>query len=81
MALVSVDGGDTYWHARRDGSDTGAMVREELVPLALSAAGLSPTSPVTFLGWSMVGFGPSSSRATSAGRGSAGWSPRARRCG
>ena len=57
MALVSVDGGDTYWHARRDGSDTGAMVREELVPMALSAAGLSPTSPVTFLGWSMGGFG------------------------
>src|SRR6476619_2136599 len=57
MALVSVDGGDTYWHARRDGSDTGAMVREELVPLALSASGLPPTSPVTFLGWSMGGFG------------------------
>ncbi|WP_020143106.1 alpha/beta hydrolase-fold protein [Terracoccus sp. 273MFTsu3.1] len=57
MALVSVDGGRGYWHARRDGSDTGAMVREELIPLALDAAGLPASSPVTLLGWSMGGFG------------------------
>lgn len=57
MALVSVDGGDTYWHARRDGSDSGAMVRDALVPLALAGAGLAPSSRVTLLGWSMGGFG------------------------
>jgi pimeloyl-ACP methyl ester carboxylesterase len=57
MALVSVDGGDTYWHARRDGSDTGAMVRDELLPMAVAAAGLPAASPVTLLGWSMGGFG------------------------
>ncbi|WP_344256169.1 alpha/beta hydrolase-fold protein [Terrabacter carboxydivorans] len=57
MALVSVDGGDTYWHARGDGSDTGAMVSDELVPMALAAAGLPASSRATFLGWSMGGFG------------------------
>lgn len=57
MALVSVDGGDTYWHTRRDGSDTGAMVRDELVPAALAGAGLPAATPITLLGWSMGGFG------------------------
>ena len=57
MALVSVDGGNGYWHPRRDGSDTGAMVREELIPLALEEAGLASSSPVALLGWSMGGFG------------------------
>ena len=57
MALVSVDGGNSYWHPRRDGSDTGAMVRDELVPMALEASGLPATSPVALLGWSMGGFG------------------------
>ena len=57
LAVVSVDGGTSYWHARSDGTDTGAMVRDELIPLALKAAGLRATSPVTLLGWSMGGFG------------------------
>ena len=57
MALASVDGGNSYWHPRRDGSDTGAMVRDELVPMALKAAGLPASSPVVLLGWSMGGFG------------------------
>ncbi len=57
LALVSVDGGRSYWHPRSDGTDTGAMVREELIPLALKAAGLAPATPVTLLGWSMGGFG------------------------
>ncbi|MGN6524178.1 MAG: alpha/beta hydrolase, partial [Actinomycetes bacterium] len=57
MALVSVDGGKSYWHPRRDGTDTGAMVREELVPTALEASGLASSSRVVLLGWSMGGFG------------------------
>ncbi|GAA2744716.1 alpha/beta hydrolase [Terrabacter aerolatus] len=57
MALVSVDGRDSYWHARRDGTDSGAMVRDELIPLALAGAGLPPSARVTLLGWSMGGFG------------------------
>jgi dienelactone hydrolase len=57
LALASVDGRRTYWHKRTDGSDTGAMVRDELVPLALERSGLAPTSRVGLLGWSMGGFG------------------------
>lgn len=57
LALVSVDGGKGYWHKRRDGTDSGAMVREELIPLALSRCGLSATTRVGLLGWSMGGFG------------------------
>ena len=56
-ALVSVDGGNGYWHARDDGTDSGAMVRDDLIPLALGRAGLPAGTPVTLLGWSMGGFG------------------------
>lgn len=56
-ALVSVDGGNGYWHARDDGTDSGAMVREELIPLAIRQAGLPSATPVSLLGWSMGGFG------------------------
>lgn len=57
LGLVSVDGGNGYRHARRDGTDSGAMVREELIPLALSRCGLPVTTRVGLLGWSMGGFG------------------------
>ncbi|MEW1951875.1 alpha/beta hydrolase-fold protein [Terrabacter sp. NPDC080008] len=57
LALASVDGGNTYWHARRDGADSGAMVRDELIPLVLSRCGLPAGSRVGLLGWSMGGFG------------------------
>lgn len=57
LAVVSVDGGDSYWHARRDGSDSGAMVRDELLPMALGLAGLPTDVPVVLLGWSMGGYG------------------------
>jgi enterochelin esterase-like enzyme len=57
LAVVSVDGGNGYWHARRDGSDTGAMVREDLIPLALARAGLPATAGLVLHGWSMGGFG------------------------
>ncbi|WP_374970219.1 alpha/beta hydrolase-fold protein [Terrabacter sp. BE26] len=57
LALASIDGGDGYWHRRSDGTDSGAMVREELIPLVLRRAGLPATSRVGLLGWSMGGFG------------------------
>ncbi|MFM6850367.1 MAG: alpha/beta hydrolase-fold protein [Terrabacter sp.] len=57
LALVSVDGRRSYWHARADGTDTGAMVRDELIPLALKRSGLPPLTRVGLLGWSMGGFG------------------------
>lgn len=55
FALASVDGGDTYWHHRADGTDAGAMVAEEFLPL-LAAHGLD-THRIGFFGWSMGGFG------------------------
>lgn len=57
LALVSVDGERSYWHARSDGTDTGAMVRDELIPLALSRSGLPQSTRIGLLGWSMGGFG------------------------
>lgn len=57
LALVSVDGGNGYWHARRDGTDSGAMVREQLIPFALDRCGLPTTTRVGLVGWSMGGFG------------------------
>jgi S-formylglutathione hydrolase FrmB len=54
FALASVDGGDTYWHARSTGEDAGAMVRDELLPL-LTRHGLDVERPA-FLGWSMGGY-------------------------
>lgn len=55
FAVVSVDGGDTYWHRRASGADSGAMVLTELLPM-LADHGLD-TSRVAFMGWSMGGYG------------------------
>jgi enterochelin esterase-like enzyme len=55
FAVVSVDGGNTYWHRRASGTDSGAMVLTELLPM-LAAKGFD-TSRVAFLGWSMGGYG------------------------
>jgi S-formylglutathione hydrolase FrmB len=55
FAVVSVDGGGTYWHKRASGDDAGAMVLTELIPL-MAEQGLD-TSRVGFLGWSMGGYG------------------------
>ena len=55
FAVVSVDGGNTYWHRRASGADSGAMVLTELLPM-LATRGLD-TSRVAFMGWSMGGYG------------------------
>jgi S-formylglutathione hydrolase FrmB len=56
FAVVGVDGGsNSYWHRRADGTDSGAMVLDELLPM-LSSMGMD-TSRVGFLGWSMGGYG------------------------
>lgn len=55
FAVVGVDGGNTYWHKRANGNDSGAMVLEELLPM-LSTMGFD-TSRVGFMGWSMGGYG------------------------
>lgn len=33
VVLASIDGGDTYWHPRRDGDDPMAMVFDEYLPM------------------------------------------------
>lgn len=55
FALASIDGGETYWHARDSGEDAAAMVVDEFLPL-LGRSGLD-TSRVGLLGWSMGGYG------------------------
>jgi enterochelin esterase-like enzyme len=56
FAIASVDGGDhSYWHRRRDGTDTGAMVLTEFLPL-LARHGLQ-TARIGVFGWSMGGYG------------------------
>ncbi|MET0700535.1 MAG: alpha/beta fold hydrolase [Mycobacterium sp.] len=55
FAVVSVDGGGSYWHKRASGDDTGSMVLDELIPM-LGTQGLD-ISRVAFLGWSMGGYG------------------------
>jgi S-formylglutathione hydrolase FrmB len=44
-----------YWHQRADGTDPGAMVVEELLPM-LGRRGLA-TDRVGLFGWSMGGYG------------------------
>jgi enterochelin esterase-like enzyme len=56
FAIASVDGGDhSYWHRRADGTDAGAMVADELLPL-LQGRGLR-TERLGLHGWSMGGYG------------------------
>ncbi|MGG5260429.1 alpha/beta hydrolase [Phycicoccus avicenniae] len=55
LAVAAVDGGDGYWHGRRDGTDAGRMVLEDFLPLVARA--YAETSRVAFLGWSMGGYG------------------------
>jgi hypothetical protein len=54
FALVALDGGDSYWIARRPGDDPQAMLRDE-VPGWLAGLGLA--APRAALGISMGGFG------------------------
>jgi len=55
FAVVGVDGGNTYWHKRTSGEDSGAMVLDELLPM-LTSMGFD-TSRVGLMGWSMGGYG------------------------
>jgi pimeloyl-ACP methyl ester carboxylesterase len=55
LAVGSVDGGTSYWHPRRDGTDTGAVVVDDLLPLLVEETGWD--GRVGLLGWSMGGYG------------------------
>lgn len=53
--IAAVDGGNGYYHRRKEFGDSGAMVTDELVPLL---AGLGARAkPYGLLGWSMGGYG------------------------
>lgn len=54
FALVSVDGGDRYWHPRADGDDPLGMITGELLPRA-AEQGLR-VDRVGVTGWSMGGY-------------------------
>ena len=55
FAVAAVDGGDSWWHARADGSDTQSMLVKEFVPF-LGEQGLD-LGRVGLFGMSMGGFG------------------------
>jgi hypothetical protein len=55
FALVSVDGGDRYWHPRVDGDDPLRMITDELLP-RVADEGLA-VDRVGVTGWSMGGYG------------------------
>ncbi|GAB6903102.1 alpha/beta hydrolase-fold protein [Kineosporia succinea] len=55
FGVVSVDGGETYWHPRASGDDPMAMIEDELLA-RVGALGFS-TARVGVLGYSMGGLG------------------------
>ncbi|MHA7221558.1 alpha/beta hydrolase [Arthrobacter sp. RHLT1-20] len=55
FAIAAVDGGNTWWHPRADGSDAQSMLVKEFVPL-LGSQGFD-LGRVGLFGFSMGGFG------------------------
>lgn len=55
FALAAVDGGDSWWHRRADGSDTQSMLVQEFVPF-LGSRGYD-LGRIGLFGLSMGGFG------------------------
>lgn len=55
LAVAAVDGGDTYWHARADGTDTASLVLQDLVPTVERAG--APVDRLGLTGFSMGGYG------------------------
>ncbi|WP_028462664.1 alpha/beta hydrolase family protein [Nocardia sp. 348MFTsu5.1] len=58
FALASVDADRSYYHPRTDGTDGGAMVLDEFLPLLEGNPELGlRTDRIGFFGWSMGGYG------------------------
>ena len=58
FALAAADGARNYWHARADGTDAGAMVLDEFLPMLASNPKLNlSTDRIGLFGWSMGGYG------------------------
>jgi len=55
VVVAAVDGGqDSYWHRRENGTDAGAMLLKEFIPLVRDKVGPLPQA---IMGWSMGGYG------------------------
>lgn len=54
FVLAAVDGGDAYWHRRRDGRDPEAALQDLLHVLKVRG---HPVDRVALMGWSMGGYG------------------------
>ncbi len=58
LALVSLDGSDTYWHERADGEDRMAMLLDEFIPWYEKRHGVGGSRERrAVMGWSMGGYG------------------------
>jgi len=57
LTLVFVDGGESYWHARRDGEDRLRMLVEEVIRPRLGPGGAFAGRRAGIMGWSMGGYG------------------------
>src|SRR3954469_17117095 len=53
-AVAAVDGGESFWHARADGTDSQRLVLDELVPAVQQR---EPDAVPLLIGWSMGAFG------------------------
>ena len=53
-AVASLDGGETFWHNRRDGSNSQRDLVDGLMPFVASKA---PSASSAVIGWSMGGYG------------------------
>ena len=52
--VASLDGGEGFWHRRRDGSDTQSDLVDRLLPFVETRA---PAAKAVVIGWSMGGYG------------------------
>jgi S-formylglutathione hydrolase FrmB len=55
LAVITADGGSSYWHRRADGDDPQGMILHEVLPRA-AALGLR-AGRIGLAGWSMGGYG------------------------
>ncbi|ROZ89312.1 alpha/beta hydrolase family protein [Gordonia sp. OPL2] len=58
FALAAADAARNYYHPRADGTDGGAMILDEFLPMLASNADLNlSTERIGLFGWSMGGYG------------------------
>jgi S-formylglutathione hydrolase FrmB len=68
FAVISVNGGDTYWHKRSSGENAMAMLLEEFIPQCERRFGVGRRGDAVIAGWSMGGYGALRAAELSPGR-------------